>query len=124
MKSLTEKEEEIMSMFWWKGKLFVREIQELYPEPKPHINTISTIVRILEKKGFVGHESINTSYRYFALISKKEYCNKSLKGVVSKYFNNSFLGAVSSLLEEEELSVDELKELIDKVEAGKSSKKK
>lgn len=124
MKQLTEKEEEIMSIFWRKGKLYVREIQECYPDPKPHINTISTIVRIMEKKGFVGHESINTSYRYFALISPKEYCAKSLKSVVAKYFNNSFLGAVSSLIEEEELSVDELRELLDRVEKGKNKNKK
>lgn len=116
MKGLTNKEEEIMDFFWDKGSLFVKDIQDLYKEPKPHVNTISTIVRILEDKGFVGHESFGKTFRYHAQISKEEFRKGTLKSVINKYFNNSFLGAVSSLVDEEEISLDELKDLIEKVE--------
>ena len=65
---LTEKESEIMSMLWETGGMFVREMLERYPEPKPHVNTVSTTVRILEEKGYVGHEQVGGSYRYHALL--------------------------------------------------------
>lgn len=105
-----------MLFFWEKGALFVREIQDLYPDPKPHINTISTMVRILEDKGLVGHEPVNKSYRYYPLVSEQQFSRDTLKGVIGKYFNNSYLGAVSSLLKEEEISVEELKSLIEEIE--------
>lgn len=116
MKTLTAKEEEIMGFFWEKGPMFVRQMLELYDEPRPHFNTVSTFVRILEDKGFVGHRSVGKSFEYYALVSRDEYKKKTLKGVVSKYFNNSYLGVVSSLVKEEEISLDELKELIREVE--------
>lgn len=124
MKNLTNKEEEIMNFFWQKGPLFVKEIQDLYADPKPHINTISTIVRILEDKGFVGHESLGKTYRYFAAISEEQFRNRTLKGIIQKYFNSSYLGAVSSLIQEEEISVDELKKLVEKVEKAHSKESK
>lgn len=113
---LTRKEEEIMGFFWEKGPLFVKEMLEFYDNPRPHFNTLSTIVRILESKGFVGHRAFGGTYQYYALVSHDEYCNNTLKGVISKYFNNSYLGVVSSLVKEEEISLDELKELIREVE--------
>lgn len=116
MKTLSRKEEEIMGFFWEKGPMFVRQMLELYDEPRPHFNTVSTFVRILEEKGFVGHRSVGKSFEYYALVSRDEYKKKTLKGVVSKYFNNSYLGVVSSLVKEEEISLDELKELIREVE--------
>ena len=123
MKNLTNREEEIMNFFWQNGALLVKEIQDLYSLPKPHINTISTIVRILEDKGFVGHESLGKTYRYFAIVSEEQFKNRTLKGVVKKYFNSSYLGVVS-LIQEEEISLDELKKLIDKVEKAHSKKSK
>ena len=116
MKTLSRKEEEIMGFFWENGPMFVRQMLELYDEPRPHFNTVSTFVRILEDKGFVGHRSVGKSFEYYALVSRDEYKKKTLKGVVSKYFNNSYLGVVSSLVKEEEISLDELKELIREVE--------
>lgn len=116
MKLLTPKEEEIMGFLWSKGPLFVRQMLEFYNEPRPHFNTVSTFVRILEAKGFVGHKAIGNSHQYYALISEDEFRQKTLKGIVSKYFNNSYLGVVSSLVKEEEISIDELKELIRQVE--------
>ncbi len=122
MKSLTSKEEEIMNFFWEKGPLFVRELLEFYDEPKPHFNTLSTIVRTLEEKGFVAHKSFGNTYQYYATVTEEQFRNSTLKGVISKYFNNSYLGVVSSLVKEEEISLDELKKLINEVEKANSNK--
>lgn len=119
MKKLTVKEEEIMNIFWDKGSLFVREIVELYDDPKPHFNTLSTIVRGLEEKGYISHKSYGSTYQYFAAISKDEFNSKSLKNIISKYYNNSVYSAVSTLVKDEAISVKELKELIELIEKGK-----
>ena len=116
MKGLTAKEEEIMGFFWKKGPLFVKELLAFYSDPKPHFNTLSTIVRGLEEKGYLSHEAFGNTYRYFAVVSNEEFRSRTLKGVISKYFNNSYLSAVSSLVKKEEISVDELKQLIQEVE--------
>lgn len=116
MKGLTAKEEEIMGFFWEKGPLFVKELLSFYNDPKPHFNTLSTIVRGLEEKGYLSHEAFGNTYRYFAVVSNEEFRSRTLKGVISKYFNNSYLSAVSSLVKKEEISVDELKQLIQEVE--------
>ena len=119
MKKLTTKEEEIMNLFWEKGPLFVKELLSFYDDPKPHFNTLSTIVRGLEEKGYLAHKAYGNSYQYYATVSREDFSTGTLKGVISKYFNNSFLNAVSSLVREENISVDELKELIRQVENGK-----
>lgn len=116
MKKLTRKEEEAMELFWEKGPMFVKEMLLFYPEPRPHFNTLSTQVRGLEERGYVAHEVFGGSFRYYAAVSREEYSKKTLKGVISKYFNNSYLGVVSSLVKEEKISLDELKELIREVE--------
>lgn len=116
MKTLSKREEEIMGFFWEKGPLFVKQMLEFYDEPRPHFNTVSTFVRGLEEEGYVGHRTMGNSYQYYAIVSREEYKKKTLKGVISKYFNNSYLGVVSSLVKEEEISLDELKELIREVE--------
>ena len=118
MKRLTAKEEEIMGFFWEKGPLFVREMLEFYDDPRPHFNTISTYVRALEEKGYVGHKDFGKTFQYYAVVSREDFKKKTLRGVISKYFNNSYLGVVSSLVKEEEISLDELKELIREVEKG------
>ena len=92
---------------------------DFFDEPKPHFNTVSTIVRGLEEKGFIGHKSFGPTYQYFAQISEEEYGKHTIKNAVGKYFNNSYLGFVSSLVKEEEISLDELKELIRQVEENK-----
>ena len=122
MKTLTAKEEEIMGFFWEKGPMFVKQLVELYEEPRPHFNTLSTIVRGLEDKGYLSHTAFGNTYRYHAVVSEEEFRRKTLRGVISKYFNNSFLGAVSSLVKEEDISVEELKELIRQVEEGQNEK--
>ncbi len=116
MKPLTAKEEEIMGFFWVKGPMFVKELQELYDEPRPHFNTLSTYVRMLEEKGYIGHKVFGTSYQYYPTVSRGEFHKSTLREVINKYFNNSYMGLVSSLVKEEEISLDELKELIRQVE--------
>ena len=115
MKRLTSKEEEIIGYFWAKGPLFVRELLDLQEEPKPHYNTLSTIVRTLEEKGYIGYKVFGNTHQYYALISEDEYRKKTLKQVVDKYFDNSYTRVVSTLIEEEALTLDELQELIQQI---------
>lgn len=121
MKKLTKKEEEIMNLFWDKGAMFVKELLELYAEPKPHFNTLSTMVRTLEANGYVSHKAYGNSYQYFPIVSREEYAGSSFKGIISSYFNNSYLSAVSALVKEEKITVDELKELIEQIENGRNN---
>lgn len=116
MKRLTLREEEIMGFFWEKGPLFVKQLLEYYEEPKPHFNTLSTIVRGLEDKGFLNHTSYGNTYQYYASVTEEQYSRGTLKNVIAKYFNNSYLGVVSSLIKDEDISVDELRKLLDDVE--------
>jgi predicted transcriptional regulator len=116
MKGLTAKEEEIMDFFWEKGPLFVKEMLAFYDEPKPHFNTLSTIVRGLEEKGYVSHFAYGNTYQYYAVVNRAYIGKGSLRNAVSKYFNNSYLSAVSSLVQEEKISLEELKQLIAEVE--------
>ena len=115
MKRLTSKEEEILGYFWAKGPLFVRELLDLQEEPKPHYNSLSTIVRTLEEKGYIGYKVFGNTHQYYALISEDEYRKKTLKQVVDKYFDNSYTRVVSTLIEEEALTLDELQELIQQI---------
>ena len=123
MKKLTSKEEEIMELFWEKGPLFVKELLSFYEEPKPHINTLSTIVRGLEEKGYIGHKAYGNTFQYYATVSRDDFSTSTLKGIISKYFNNSYLNVVSSLVKEEDISIDELKELIRRVEEENKTSK-
>ena len=116
MQKLTAKEEELMCFFWEKGELFVKDILDFYDEPRPHFNTLSTIVRGLEDKGFLYHKTYGNTYQYYAIISKEEYSRGTLKNVINKYFGNSYLHAVSALVKSENISVDDLKQLIIEVE--------
>lgn len=121
LKSLSKKEEEIMSCFWKKGALFVREIVEMLPEPKPHFNTVSTFVRGLENKGWLDHESFGSTYRYFPVVEVGEYRRYSLSRLVDHLFGNSYLSCVSTLLKDEKISIDELRELIEEVEKHRNN---
>lgn len=119
MKHLTNREEEIMELFWEKGPLFVKEIIEQLGEPKPHYNTISTIVRLLEEKGFVGHEQFGNTHRYHSIISREEFSRNTMKNMVGKYFNQSYASVVSMFVQEEKISLEEIQELIRQAENTK-----
>lgn len=120
MKHLTNREEEIMELFWQKGPSYVKEIVDELPEPKPHYNTISTIVRGLEEKGFLGHEQFGNTHRYLAVISREEFSKNTIQNLVGKYFNQSYASVVSMFVQEENISIEEIGELI---RQAKSSKK-
>lgn len=119
MKKLTAKEKEIMGMFWQHGPMFVKDLLKLYPDPKPHFNTVSTQVRILESNGFVSHEVVGNSYRYRAAITEEAYGKNTLAGVIKNYFDDSYLSAVSAFVKEKKISVEELRDLIKQIEQGK-----
>lgn len=116
-KKLTEKEAEIMERLWADGPMTVRELLERYDDPRPHFNTVSTIVRILVDKGFVEHVGQkNGAYLYGASVKSADFGRRSLAQVVKSYFNNSYSSVVSALVKEEKISVEELREIIDMIE--------
>ncbi|RED93173.1 BlaI/MecI/CopY family transcriptional regulator [Marinoscillum furvescens] len=119
MKELTKAEEEIMQVLWQLESAFVKEVIAELPEPKPAYNTVSTIVRILEQKGFVGHESHGKSYKYHPLITKSAYTKTFMKGFVSKYFSGSYQQMVSFFTKEDNLSINELEQLLDELKQQK-----
>lgn len=113
---LTEKESIIMNMLWDNGPMFVREMLEHYPEPRPHFNTVSTLVRILEGKGYVTHEVVGNSHRFQAIVDRSAFQKQGIAEVIRNYFNNSYKMAISALVEDDKLTVDELKEIIEYIE--------
>ena len=119
MKDLTRAEEEIMQVLWQLESAFVKDVIEQLPEPKPAYNTVSTIVRILEQKGFVGHEPHGKSYKYHPLVSKDEYTKKFMNGFVNRYFSGSYQQMVSFFTKEEDLSVRELEDLMKQLKEKK-----
>jgi predicted transcriptional regulator len=115
MKKLAKREEQLMQVLWQLEKAFVKEIIDELPEPKPHYNTVSTIIRILEDKGFVGHESFGNAHRYFPLVSKDDYQKKAIVDVVRNYFDNSYQKMVAYFAKEEKISPEELEDIIDMI---------
>ncbi|MBE6287767.1 MAG: BlaI/MecI/CopY family transcriptional regulator [Mediterranea massiliensis] len=120
-RGLTKREEEVMTLLWDNGPMFVREMMEKFTH-NPHFNTVSTIVRILEVKGLVNHIDMGSTYQYYAVQSREEYGTDTLRGLVKRYFQNSYLSVVSSLVKDENISLDELKELIAMVENAEEEK--
>ena len=112
MKELTKAEEEIMQVLWTLESAFVKEIIDELPPPKPAYNTVSTFVRILQQKGFVGHETHGKSHKYHPLISKDTYTKSYMTGLVKRYFGGSFKQMVSFFTNEENLSINELEQLV------------
>lgn len=111
MKELTKAEEEIMQILWDLEKGFVKDTLERFPEPKPAYNTVSTLIRILEKKGFIGHKSYGNTHEYFPIISKKDYRESITKNLINNYFDNSFTQLVSFFAKDKKLSVKELEKI-------------
>ena len=111
MKELTKAEEQVMQVIWSIGQGFASDIMAAFPEPKPAYNTVLTIIRILEKKGCVKHETFCKANRYQPAITKEEYSQNFLGSVVERYFNNSYLDLVSAFAKKENFSLEELEEL-------------
>lgn len=123
---LTRAEEQVMQILWEMKEGLVKDIRESFDDPKPARNTISTVVRVLEKKGFVGHKAYGNVHVYYPLVSRKEYSKNELFGLMENYFNNSFPAMASFFAREKDLSVKELEELLDETrkELKKDKKKK
>lgn len=115
MKELTRAEEQIMQLLWDQEKAFVKDIVEQMPDPKPAYNTVSTIIRILEKKGFVGHNAYGKTHEYFPLISRKDYTRSYMKNFIRNYFSGSFQEMVSFFAKEDNMSITDLDELMEDV---------
>lgn len=116
MEKLTPKEEEVLGFFWKYGALHVKDIVELYDDPKPHFNTISTIVRTLEEKGCVGHTQHGKTYLYHPIVAEEEIGKKTISSIVGRYFKNSYLRVVSALVEDGDIPLEDLRRLLDEVE--------
>lgn len=121
IKKLATKEEEVMSLFWKHGDMFIRDLLNYYDEPKPHYNTLATQVKFLEEKKFLGRRPMGNTFQYYALISEKQYKGSALSAVISQYFNNSYKSVVSHFIEEESMDLDELRELIDQIEKNRKN---
>jgi len=109
---LTRAEEQVMQILWDLGEGLVKDIRDRFDEPRPARNTVSTVVRILEKKGFVDHKSYGNVYLYFPVVSREEYSKHQLFGLLEGYFDNSFPAMASFFAREKDLSVAEMEELI------------
>jgi len=121
MLKLGKREEQIMQVIWQREKAFIKEIIDDLPEPKPHYNTIATMVKILTEKGFLSAEKIGNTYQYSPLVSLAEYRKQDVATIKRKYFGNSFTKMISYFAKEEKLSDDELDELIRIINSRKTS---
>jgi len=120
MKKLAKREEQIMQVLWEHGPLFVKEIIEFLPEPKPHYNSVSTMVRILETKGFVGHKAFGKSHQYFSITEKSTYTEKAVNDLLGSFFNNSITDMVAHFAKKEQINEEELNEIIKMIKTKKS----
>lgn len=119
MKQLTKAEEEVMQILWDLNKANVASIIEQLPEPKPAYNTVSTIVRILEGKGFVDHSQKGKGYIYFPVVNKSEYSNQSLNKILNGYFQGSFKSMVSFFVKKNDISLKEMEAILNEIEKQK-----
>ena len=111
MKLLTRKEEELMNILWRLEKAFVKDIVAEYPNPKPHYNTVSTTVRLLQDRGIIGYKSYGTTYEYFPLLTKEKYRESFIGQIIKNYFDNSYKNA-AAFFASEKLTPEEQEELI------------
>ena len=116
MKELTKAEEQVMQILWQIEKGFVKDVLAKIPEPKPAYNTVSTIIRILEKKGFVGYKAYGKTHEYFPIVDKTAYSNFYLKNFIGGYFNGSFQKLVSFFAKENDMDIQQFESLIKHVE--------
>ncbi len=124
IKELTRAEEQLMQMLWKRKRAFVKDLLEDFEDPKPAYNTVSTIIRILEKKGFVSYRAYGNTYEYYPIISRKEYSRYFLRSFVGRYFDHSYRSLVSFFAANEKLSLSELEEMKKMMEEEIKKKKK
>ena len=119
MQKLTNKEEEIMHILWKLEKAFVKEVLAEIKTEKPHYNTLSTIIRNLEEKGYVGHNAFGNTHQYYPKIAKEEYRKGFMNNAIENYFNNSYKSMISFFAKEEKISAEELREILNMIEKKK-----
>jgi BlaI family penicillinase repressor len=119
MIKLAKREEQIMQAFWELEKAFIRDIIPLLPEPRPHYNSVATMVRILEEKGFLGRESVGNMHEYFPLVQRDDYQSHALKDIVSQYFDNSYPQMLAFFAKEQNLGEKEVQEILDLIKKQK-----
>lgn len=122
MRELTKAEEQIMQVIWQLGPSFIKEVLAELPDPKPAYTTVSTIVRILEQKGFVDHKAYGATHQYFARITKEEYSHFSMKKILENYFDGSLKQMVSSFTRRENIDLKEMDEVLKKLDQLKERK--
>src|SRR3982750_2556417 len=110
---LAKREEQMMQAFWTLQKAFIKEIIPHLPNPKPHYNSVATMVKILEEKGFLDHESVGNVYSYFPIISREDYQKYAMKDIVSQYFDNSYPRMLAFFAKEQNLSEKEMAEILE-----------
>ena len=123
MKNLTKAEEQIMQLIWKLEKAFLREVVEAMPNPKPHQNTVATLLKILIEKEFVGIKVMSRHHEYYPLVTKDEYSKRSIRQLAKNYFEGSFSNVVSFLVKENNITVEELETLLQQIKKHQSSKK-
>jgi len=123
MKSLTKAEEQIMQVLWTLDKAFLREIVDAMPHPRPHQNTVATLLKILIEKEFVAAEVLGRQHRYSPLISKEEYSGKTIRQLAKNYFEGSFSNVVSYLVKENNISIEELEVLLKQIKKQQNQQK-
>ncbi|HEV8283453.1 MAG TPA: BlaI/MecI/CopY family transcriptional regulator [Chitinophagaceae bacterium] len=118
MIKLAKREEQIMQVYWELGKAFIKEVIPHLPDPKPHYNSVATMVKILEEKGFLDHESVGNLYRYFPVVTREDYQKHAMKDIVSKYFDNSYPRMLAFFAKEQKLTEEELKEILEMIKSN------
>ena len=120
MVKLAKREEQIMQVYWELGKAFIKEVIPHLPDPKPHYNSVATMVKILEEKGFLDHDTVGNVYRYFPVITRDEYQRHFMKDIVSQYFDNSYPRMLAFFAREQNLSEAELNEILQMIKSNRS----
>lgn len=116
MQKLTNKEEEIMHILWKLEKAFVKDVMAEMKDENPHYNTVSTMIRNLEEKGYVDHTAFGNTYQYFPTVKKEDYRKGFMKNAIDNYFNSSYKNMVSFFAKEEKISAEELREILETIE--------
>jgi len=107
-----------MQIFWKVERAFIKDVITEMPEPKPHYNTMATMIKILEEKGFLSHETVGNIFKYFPLVSKESYQRFAMKDIVSHYFNDSYSSMLTFFAKEQKISEEELKDIIKLIKTG------
>jgi BlaI family penicillinase repressor len=119
MRKLAKREEQIMQAVWNLKKAIIKEIIQELPDPKPHYNSVATMVKILEEKGFLGHETVGNIYQYSPVVSKEDYQRHTMKDIVSQYFDNSYSRMLAFFAKEQKVSDEELNEILNIIKQNK-----